>query len=230
MTPLRLLILLALVATAAAFSIDRGAALGRFALRAGLPELGLHLVTDPAWCGIALHRAGWYERAEDAFRRAGPTETFNRANTLARAGRYREALAAYDAVLHRDPGDVEAAEDRALVASLYDGAEAEPLPGGEVAGDGGRDEGIFSPYDLAVAADGAGTPIFLQNRVDRPHQPALAQRRIRRGFADQSIAADRRWLATFPDDPARYLKALIAAEHERRRKAGLSPPDPVDRW
>lgn len=46
----------------------------------------------------------------------------------------------------------------------------------------------------------------------------------------QSVQADRQWLKTLPDDPGRFLKLRVAAEHNRRVEARTAPPITGDPW
>jgi len=46
----------------------------------------------------------------------------------------------------------------------------------------------------------------------------------------QSVQADRQWLKTLPDDPGRFLRLRLAAEHNRRVEAGTAPPITGDPW
>jgi Ca-activated chloride channel homolog len=41
---------------------------------------------------------------------------------------------------------------------------------------------------------------------------------------------DRQWLQTLSDDPGRFLKLRLAAEHNRRVDAGTAPPITGDPW
>ena len=76
---------------------------------------------DPRWKGGALYRDQQYEEAADAFaENDDPTADYNRGNALARSGRLRDALAAYDTVLETDPRHADALHNRTLVARLME--------------------------------------------------------------------------------------------------------------
>lgn len=70
--------------------------------------------------GVTNYRAGRYAEAAAAFARAAesPAAHYNRGNALARAGRLRAALAAYDESLRLRPENSDAIYNRALVARL----------------------------------------------------------------------------------------------------------------
>jgi Ca-activated chloride channel homolog len=46
----------------------------------------------------------------------------------------------------------------------------------------------------------------------------------------ESVQVDRQWLQTLSDDPGRFLKLRLAAEHNRRVDAGTAPPITGDPW
>lgn len=87
------------------------------ALRAGHAQQARALARDPALRGAAAYRVGDYAAAIQAL---GPLPgggaQYNLGNALAKAGRYREALAAYDRVLAREPGNADAQANRQAVA------------------------------------------------------------------------------------------------------------------
>ena len=216
------LLLLALLALVGAFALGGADTFARAALWAGAPELAERLATDPMLRGISLYRRGDYNEAEESFRQAGSPAAFNRGAALARAGRYREAIAIYRAVILRDPGDEQARFNLALVLALYEAPVGAPLPGDEAGGDGSAPTGS-TPSTSQVAGGGRGeSGGNVVERFDR--QTALAQRRVRRGHDGRRVVANQRWLATLPDQPGLYLKANIAAEHARRVERGLAMP------
>jgi Ca-activated chloride channel family protein len=86
------------------------------ALREGHARQARALARDPALRGAAAYRAGDYEAAIQALR---PLDTgdaqYNLGNALAKAGRYQDALAAYDRALALDPHDADAKANRQAV-------------------------------------------------------------------------------------------------------------------
>lgn len=86
------------------------------ALAAGDPARAQALAEDPAWRGSAAYRGSDYAGAADAFAAApGADAAYNHGNALAQAGRYEDALAAYDRALALDPALPDARENRAKV-------------------------------------------------------------------------------------------------------------------
>ena len=200
---MRLPLLLA-AAGLAALALAGPAAIGRLALVAGLPGLAAPLLGDPGVKGVALYRAGRYPEADEAFRAAGRSATFNRGVSLAATGDYPLARAYFDAVLFAMPGDSEARDNRNLVAALI------PPVVGE-----GNEAGRISVTPIATPG---GTPV---------EQGVVGYgRRLDAG----GLVADEGWLASIPDDPGELLRLRLADEHRRRLSLGQTPPEEGDLW
>ncbi len=76
---------------------------------------------DPDLKGSALYRSGNYEAAVDAFSAGDePSANYNRGNALARAGKLKEAIKAYDQALEMNPDNEDAAFNRKLVKDLLE--------------------------------------------------------------------------------------------------------------
>jgi len=89
------------------------------ALAAGDHARAATLATDPRQRGTAQYRAGNYEAALEDFNRSkGPDADYNQGNALARLGRYKEAVAAYDAALTAQPGMEDAQHNKAVIEEL----------------------------------------------------------------------------------------------------------------
>ena len=212
--------LLVLLAAGSALLIGGTAPFGRLALSLGLEGPAGRLLEDPLWRGVALYRSGAFEEAAEAFRLAGPRASFDRGNALAFAGRFDEAAAAYDAVIFRDPDDEEAHANRALIAPFTSRILGEARAGGrtEAAADAPAEE----------EAGLGSAPVATLRHEDIV--PML--RKLYRGtsFTGQSIIASRQWLASLPDEPGRYLKLRLAAEHQRRIAQGTAVAAGGDPW
>lgn len=100
-----------------------GQGIGHALLAFGFPSASAPFFDDPAWKGVALYSAGRWREAADAFG-TDPANAYNRGNALARAGRYAEALAAYQAAIDATPRNEDAAFNKAVVAALA-GRQAE---------------------------------------------------------------------------------------------------------
>jgi Ca-activated chloride channel family protein len=80
------------------------------------------LLRDAGWQGYADAQRGDYGAAAAAFGDA-PANAYNRGNALTRAGRYKQALDAYDAAIDADPEDSDARYNKAIVEKILDSEE-----------------------------------------------------------------------------------------------------------
>ena len=101
-----------LVLAVAALVLAGPAALGALALRAGWDRVALILLDDPGARGVAHYRLGDHDLADADFARAGRSQTYNRALSLAATGDYPLAVAYFDAVLFANPADEQARASR----------------------------------------------------------------------------------------------------------------------
>ena len=96
------------------------------ALERGDAARAVALARDPMLRGAALYRQGDYARALEEFSRTeGADAAYNRGNALARLGRYREAIAAYDEALQSTPAMEDALANKSAVEELLRRLEAE---------------------------------------------------------------------------------------------------------
>ncbi|KQT82189.1 tetratricopeptide repeat protein [Aurantimonas sp. Leaf443] len=190
-------------------------AFGRLALKAGLPTLAAGLLSGDEARGVALYRAGDYAGADAAFTAAGRTATYNRGNSLAALGDYKLAASYYDAAIFAEPTDADARFNRALVGQFL-----EPITGEANDIDG-----------LAATAPAEQSEARPSERPDIAKTKTLAeQERVQRPRTGQAVVASEDWLTTLPDDPGRYLKARLKAEHDARVEAGLTHPPEDTAW
>lgn len=89
---------------------------GRRAMEAQNYEEAAELFDAPAWKSSAQYRAGNYQGALESLEGLNDVEShYNRGNSLARLGRYPEALAAYDQALAEAPEHADAQFNKELV-------------------------------------------------------------------------------------------------------------------
>ena len=89
---------------------------GRRAMEAQNYEQAAELFEDPAWKSSAQYRAENYQGALESLEGLNDIEShYNRGNSLARLGRYPEALAAYDKALAEAPDHADAQFNKELV-------------------------------------------------------------------------------------------------------------------
>lgn len=193
-----------LIAVGLGFVLLSGAqSWGKIALLVGAPGLAARWTEDPAVRGVMLYNAGDFAGADDAFRAAGRTSTYNRGLSLAATGNYPLSRAYFDAVLFANPADSEARENRNVVNALIPPHRGEGNGAGRIA--------------TAIIATPGGSPVAEVRRLGRPLD--VGQR-----------VADAAWLATLPDDPGEFLRLRLRDEYGRRLSLGLTPPESGDPW
>lgn len=113
------------------------------ALAAGDPRRAERLARSPAWRGAAAYRAGDFAAAAKAFTDApGAGAAYNLGNALAKQGRYREAIKAYDKALQLDPDNADAhANRKAVRAWLHQHSRKTPDNSKSTRGKSGADAG-----------------------------------------------------------------------------------------
>lgn len=86
---------------------------------AGQAQQAAELFERQDWQAAAEYQAGNYQQALTRLGdRPGVTADYNRGNTLARMGKYQQALDAYDSALEADPEHADARFNRDLIARL----------------------------------------------------------------------------------------------------------------
>ncbi|MFN3208008.1 MAG: hypothetical protein ACE369_03235 [Roseovarius sp.] len=199
--------------------------LGRLLLAAGQPELAARVFDAPDWRGVARFRAGDYSGAAADF--AAAQDMFNLGNAEVFAGRYAAGLEAYDLAIAG--GDAQARANFDVVAAFYAGLGIDPealalfperKPGATAEAEVGRGDGR-----AAGTGDGVTNTNTMMGLVELDSRGKLGVRRV---FKDYFMVADDRWLLQLEDVPGKFMSERILQEHKRRRKLGLTPPEPED--
>lgn len=130
------------------------------------PDQVQHAVMETA---AQQYRRGEFEAAARGFAQADSADAhYNRGNALAKAGRYADAIHAYDQALQRAPGMRDAeANRRAVQAALQRG----PPPGGSKGAKGSQGD-ASSPSSAPSQAPGAGQQGAGQSDAGQSPSPA----------------------------------------------------------
>ena len=110
---------------------------GQKLLDANHPDKAAQLFSDPKRRAYAELQAGQYAKAADLLAPLKDADSqYNRGNALARTGKLRDALAAYDAALASSPGNKDVMRNRELVAKAMENQQ-QPQQGKD--GSSGKD-------------------------------------------------------------------------------------------
>jgi Ca-activated chloride channel homolog len=123
--------LLAAVAFGALIFLCGAQLTGHALLALGFADTAAFVFDAPEWKGAALYDAERWDAAARVFA-AAPAQAYNQGCALARAGRYAEALEAFERALAENGDDEDAAFNKALIEAALAG-ETSP-PGGGVQG------------------------------------------------------------------------------------------------
>ncbi len=201
------------------------------ALELGDPARAANVARDPLWKGGALYRGGQYQQAADAFAESDETTAdYNRGNALAKAGRLREALSAYDTVLEADPRHPDALYNRALVARLIEQLRQQSRQQQQQGGtssegqsdDTNQENGSAPDQDTGDATDQSQDTGNRRDDAGRDGGEAAARRQALQPLDDPPLTAEEQqamaqWLRRIPDDPGGLLRRKFQLEYSKRR-------------
>ena len=182
---------------------------------AGRHDEAAAVFADPAWRAAARYRAGDYERAlEELDPLRGDEALYNRGTTLARLGRYDEALEAYARLLERNPGHADGAHNKQAIEDWLR-REQTPRQQGSQA-EQSRESGSEPQDD---DRQGPGQP----GETGRMPQEAEPGEDMQAAVAEReeqlSEQAAKQWLRRIPDDPGGLLRRKF--RHQYRQRGNL---------
>jgi Ca-activated chloride channel family protein len=153
---------------------------------------------DPMWQGVALFRAGEFDRAASLFAGYDTAEAaFNHGNALVMRGKYEAAAERFGRALELRPGWEDATVNREIALAR---AAALKKEGGDMTGGKmGADEIVFDP--------GKPSPSGGEEQVDDAQAASDAELR--------SI-----WLRQVQTKPADFLRAKFAQQYATRQPGG----------
>ncbi|MGY2048208.1 tetratricopeptide repeat protein [Methylobacterium sp. JK268] len=140
----------------------------------------------------------------------------------------------YDARAHSDADDPGNASRGEGLAGNREASASTDVPGSSKASRSGKaeqrsvDPGRGQARGSASDAEGGGRSGGGIAAASQVYEREV--RRISKSFEAKEIRADRHWLTTLTDDPGRFLKRRIEAEHLRRQEAGTAVQPGSNPW
>jgi Ca-activated chloride channel family protein len=220
---------------------------GYKALQDGEPERAATLFENPQWHGVADYRSGAFAQADQRFAEdPSATGNYNRGNALARQGKFKEAIAAYEETLRARPNDEDAAFNKALLEKLLaqqqsDGNKNQQSQRNQ---DQSQSDSMHDQNSGGNSNDDEAMPRHGEQARQRPdtqgkkaepdksqpqaaEQPQTAQREQSPDeLRDEQRDSLEQWLRRVPDDPSGLLRRKFQYETNQRLRDGV--PDPRD--
>ncbi len=191
------------------------------------------LAQAPAILGEAFYRSEDFARAGQAWSQLeGADAHYNRGNSLARAGDFEGALAAYDAALELDPDMEDAAFNRDLVEQMKEqqeqqqdqenseGDSSEDQQGEE--GEQGE-QGEDQSSDEQQGEQGEEES-DQEQQGEQNGEPTESE--MQQNWSEEDAQAMEQWLRRIPDDPGGLLRRKFRNQHQRRG----APADETETW
>ena len=172
------------------------------------------LFDNPQWQAASKYRAGDYAAALDAWQQFDSDDAnYNRANSLARLGRYDDALAAYQRLLKQNPAHEDARFNKeALEEWLKNQQQGEQQQGEQQQGEQQQGEQQQGEQQQEEQANEQQQSKQQGEQGQQPtEEEAMAE-------LDQQMTeqAAEQWLRKIPDDPGGLLRRKFIYQYRKR--------------
>jgi Ca-activated chloride channel homolog len=175
------------------------------ALEHGDAQKAAELFTNPAWKGAAHYRAGNYEQALKSLKDLHDVESwYNKGNTLARLGRYPQAIQAYTEALKLNPTHEDARHNLKLIQKALKQQQQQAQSG---------------QGQTQANQSGAQEPLSM-------HPPQQARPDDRNQKQNDSANANPKQQAPQPDDQATVNSTPSSENHEQEQQATSTQTEP----
>jgi Ca-activated chloride channel family protein len=193
------------------------------------------LFDSPEWRASANYRAGDYATALETWQQLDDEDAdYNRANTLAKLGRYEDALAAYQRLLEKAPAHQDARFNKQALEEWLkrqqqqqqqqqqQGGQAEEQQQSESGASQAGDSPQSAEGEPSQADSGGQDQQQVQNRQQQSQQSAEQEQQATENEAmaqlDQKMTqqAAEQWLRKIPDDPGGLLRRKFIYQYRQR--------------
>lgn len=189
------------------------------------------LAQDPAIAGEALYRSGEFAAAGQSWSQMDEADShYNRGNSMAQAGEFEAALAAYDAALEDNPEMEDAIFNRALVEQMQQQQQeqenAEGEPSEEQSGEDSEEGEQGDEQSSENQQDGEQGDEQSEQQQDGEEQGEPTESEMEQNWSEEDAQAMEQWLRRIPDDPGGLLRRKFRNQHQRRG----APADESETW
>jgi len=181
------------------------------------------LAKDPAIAAEAFYRSGDFANAAEAWSQLDEADShFNRGNSMAQAGEYDSALAAYDAALAMDPEMKDALFNRALVEQMKEQKEqqeqenSEGESSDEQSGEESEQGEQGDEQSSENQQDGEQSEQDSDEQKEGEEQGEPSESEMEQNWSEEDAQAMEQWLRRIPDDPGGLLRRKFRNQHQRR--------------
>ncbi len=226
---------------------------GQKLLEANAPAQAAEKFDDQKWRGAASYQAGDFESAAKAFSDFTDADgRYNLGNSLAKSGKYQEAIQAYEAALAQDPDHADATFNKSLVEELLKQQEQQQQEGqGDEQQDNQDQDNNESQNSSDQSQDEAGQQQDgeAQNEENAEQQEAEQQQQAEQESGEEQPASDQQfseadseplsdeeqqalqqWLRKVPDDPGGLLRRKFEMQFQERMKQGDRQNNDSSNW
>jgi Ca-activated chloride channel family protein len=199
-------------------------------------EQAAQVFRNPDWKASAFYRAGRYPEAEKLWKKQDNAESlYNLGNALAREGRLKDAVAAYDAALKKNPDLEDARANRDLVKKLLEQQNQQNQQNQQAAGSKpdsdksseekaearARAEAVRKAEEQkAEKARREAEREVQENPEQQEPQSAEAMQASRSSEEkpmDEEALSREQWLKRIPDDPGGLLRRKFRYYYQRKQ-------------
>ena len=228
---------------------------GKQLLEANAPDIAAEKFENPAWKATASYRAENFDAASQTFSTlTTPDAAYNTGNALAKAGKYEEAINAYEKSLEQDPDQDDAKFNKALVEELLKSEQEQQQQEGE----GDDQQSSDDQQQNESEADQNQDSESQQNQDDQDQesqdaeqQKAQEQQQAEQQeqeqeegeaqdqqsaesdsapLSDEEQQALEQWLRKVPDDPGGLLRRKFEMQYQERLNRGNSTKNDASNW
>lgn len=204
------------------------------ALKQERPADAAALARDPAIAGEAFYRSGDFAGASQAWSQLDDADAhYNLGNSLAQAGDFESAIAAYDAALALNPELEDAAFNRDLVEQMKQQQEEQQKQEnseGDSSEDQSGEEGEKGEQGEEQSSenqqDGEQGDEQSEEQTEGEENGEPSESDMAQNWSEEDAQAMEQWLRRIPDDPGGLLRRKFRNQHQRRG----APADESEKW